>query len=340
MKLKLVIAVGFFALFGLMNQPFIPVPVRMTTYALALIPSAVASGLTFWYYDSTMEAKHTVLTTAAKSAVGWHATASTTYYGQLTIASIWSTDLEEYWNNNGNQTCGTIIGFSVGPTFIVSLFEFQVIRALFVFFPYEVLALNHDSLAYPLVASVPTLSGIMLMINYWNSGGICDPIFLNNIFEKMDIVVNAENFLFSSVDLASLFNMAILVLEVCILLKNNWKVIKVTVMYTVCWWKRRNAVFPSDGQPSSSTDQSSSEIPQITTHLKQYKVGPFVLLTFCFLFLQVLLLLQNCKMIAANQVIQDIALLGLPIYWVISSDGICDFIKLKYSQLMYRLGYF
>ena len=128
MKLKIVIAVGFFALFGLMNQPFVPMPVRITTYNLAYMPSILASGLTYWYYDSTMVAKHTLLTTAAKSVIAWHATTTTAFYGQLTAASIWSTELEEYWNNNGNQTCVTILPLSVGPNFVVSLFEFQVIR--------------------------------------------------------------------------------------------------------------------------------------------------------------------------------------------------------------------
>ena len=115
---------------------------------------------------------------------------------QLTIASIWSTDLEKHWNNNVNQTCGTMIGFSTGVTFIFSLVEFQVIRTLFVFFPYEVLALNHDKLAYPLVASVPTVSGFLLMITYLNSGGLCEAIFLENIVEKLDIVV-CNNYIFN-----------------------------------------------------------------------------------------------------------------------------------------------
>ena len=162
MKLKLVLAVGFFALFGFINQPFVPVPVRMTTYSLAYIPSILASGLTYWYYDSTMEVQHTVLTTAAKSVLAWHAILSTTYYGQLTAASFWSTELVEYGNNNGNQTCVTFLRLSVvGPNLLVSIFEFQVIRGLFVFSPYEVLAFNHDLLAYPLVASVPTVSGML-----------------------------------------------------------------------------------------------------------------------------------------------------------------------------------
>ena len=159
MKLKIVIALGFFALFGLINQPFIPVPVRITAYSIVYPPSLLASGVIYWYYDSTMEAKHTVLTTAAKSIVAWHGIFSTTYYGQLFSMSFWSLD---YWNNTANYSCITIVPLFTGPTFLVSLVEFQVIRALFVFYPYVVLALNHDRLAFPLVASVPTVSGMMI----------------------------------------------------------------------------------------------------------------------------------------------------------------------------------
>ena len=160
--MKLVIAVGFFALFGLINQPFVPVPVRITVYSLVFPPSMLASAIIYWYYDSTIEVKHTVLTTAAKSVVAWHAVFATSYYGQITTMSFWLTELEDYWNNTANYTCITILPLCVGPTFFVSLLEFQVIRALFVIYPYEVLALNHDCLTYPMVVSVPTLSGIMM----------------------------------------------------------------------------------------------------------------------------------------------------------------------------------
>ena len=128
MKLKLVIAVGFFALFGLINQPFVSVPVRITTYSLVYPPSMLASAIIYWYYDSTMEAKQTVLTTAAKSVVAWHAVFATSYYGQITTMSFWSTELEDYWNNTANYTCITILPLCLGPTFFVSLSYPRVIK--------------------------------------------------------------------------------------------------------------------------------------------------------------------------------------------------------------------
>lgn len=248
MKLKHVIPVGFLALFSLINQPFMPVPVMMTTYLLAYIPSVLATGMTYWYYDSTLETKYTVLTTAAKSVIAWHATFSTLYYGQLTVISVWSTEYQEYWNTNSNNTCLSILSLSVGPTFLLSILEFQILRALFVFYPYEVLALDDDSLAYPLIASVPLVSVVLLLITFYNSGGLCNINFLEQLTLKLGMVVNNGNFIYSNFNLQILFNSLILLVEASIRLKNNWKAIRGTVRYIVCWWNRSNSVYPYPGK--------------------------------------------------------------------------------------------
>ena len=332
MKLKLVLAVGFFALFGFMNQPFVPVPIRMTTYSLVYVPSILASGLTYWYFDSTIEAKNTILTTAAKSVVGWYATEITGYYGQLIIASIWSTELEEYWNSNDNLTCGTFLAASIiGPNLLVSLTEFQVIRALFMFYPYQVLDLNHDFLAYPIVVSVPIVAGILQMITYHYSGTLCNVVLVEEFASKLGIKINVENFLFPEVEFFFLFHFLILLAEACIRLHNNWKEITDMLKCTVCWWKRRNAVHPSTSQPSS-------ENLLVASYLNLYKVGSFLLVVLCFVLVQLLHQTFNYK-ISANLVIADCLWLGLPIYWV-NSPVIFDFIKLKCNQLKYSLGYF
>ena len=130
-----------------------------------------------------------------------------------------------------------------------------------------------------------------------------------------------------------LFFSLILFVEACIRLKNSWKVIIDTVMFTICWWKRRNTVH-------LSTDQPSSEMLQTAIYLNSYKVGPFLLMALVFLFFKVLGLLLNYNFVGISKVIIDCILFGLPVYWVISSGEICDFIQLKFSQLRYRLGYF
>lgn len=331
MKLKILVALGFFTLFGFVNQPFVPVPWRMTSYFFAYIPSILASGLTYWYYDNTIETKCTLLTTAAKSVIAWHGTLSSINYGKLTVISLWSTELEEYWNNNGNHSCITILPLIVGPTFLVSIAEFQVLRALFVFYPYEFLAFNHDCLAYPLAASVPTVSGIVLLISYLDSGGFCNKKFLEQFFLKLDIVINAENFIYPNLNIQFLFHFLILLVEFSIRLNNNWSVITETVRCPTCWWKSRNAINPSSDQPPAG--------PDFATYLDQYKVGPILLLILLFAFLQVIGLLKF-NVISFQQAFYDCAAFGLPIYWIISSDEICDFIKLKYHQLKYRFGYY
>ena len=332
MKLKLVIALIFFVLFSLINQPVVPVPVMMTTYFLAYLPSMLATGMTFWYYDSTMETKYTVLTTAAKSVIAWHATFSTIYYGQLTVISFWSTEYQEYWNNNSNHTCVSILPLSIGPTFLLSILEFQILRALFVFYPYEVLAFNHDRLAYPLVASVPTISVVLLLIIFLNNGGLCNVNFLEQLTLKLGMSVNNENFIFNNLNLLVLFHILILLVEAIIRLRNNWKVIIETVRNIACWWRRSNTVHPF-------IDQPSMENLLLNTYLNQYKVGPTMLLIICIIFLKVLSLWKY-NVVDFSQAFLDCSFLGLPVYWVVSSDEISEFVKLKYNQLKYRFGYF
>jgi hypothetical protein len=79
----------------------------------------------------------------------------------------------------------------------------------------------------------------------------------------------------------------------------------------------------------------------LATYLEPYKVGACLLLVLSFVFLEALYQNLNYNLIVVvNQVIGDCALFGLSIYWVISSEDICAFIKLKYNQRKYSLGYF
>ena len=88
MRPKLIVAIGFLTIFSLINISSVPVPARILTCSFALIPSLFASGVTYWYYESTPEAKYTVLTTSAKYVVGWHAVLSATMVAQLTAGYI------------------------------------------------------------------------------------------------------------------------------------------------------------------------------------------------------------------------------------------------------------
>ena len=161
---------------------------------------------------------------------------------------------------------------------------------------------------------------------------VCNVVIVEEFASKLDIKINVENFLFPEVDFFFLFHSLILLTEACIRLNNNWRVITEMVRYTCCCWKRRNAVHPSTSQPSSDN-------LLVASYLNLYKVGSFLLVVLCFLFVQLLHQTFNFNMISANQVLADCLWLGLPIYWV-NSYVICDFIKLKYKQLKYSLGSF
>ena len=183
---------------------------------------------------------------------------------------------------------------------------------------------NHDRLAYPLVASVPTASGFLLLITYFESGGLCIKHLLDLTFNKLDMDINQDNFIFSNLNPVPLFTLLILIIEAWIRLSKNWIVISETIKYTVCWWNRRNTVHPASDQPSSV-------MLRLLTFTDLYKLGPLLMVALGYGFIRILLFV-DIKTEVLSQVMFDCALLALPIYWVISSDDICDFIKLKINQ--------
>ena len=170
------------------------------------------------------------------------------------------------------------------------------------------------------------------MVTYWNSGGICNQKFVDQLINRLDMILDDKTFIFANVNLVLLYVLLILQIEFCIHFGNNWKVIKKLIMCKKCWWKKRNSVY-------SLTNQPSSGMLQLVDHINHYEVGPGMILLLCWMFLQTLNLLSYSS-VTFNQVFIDYAMFGFTIYFVISSEEIWNFIELKYSQLKYRFGYF
>ena len=170
------------------------------------------------------------------------------------------------------------------------------------------------------------------MITYWNSGGICNQRVFDQLFNKLDMVIDDGNFIFANVNLAFLYVFLILMIDFCIRLGNNWKGISQVIRCKTSWWRNINAVH-------SSSDQPSSEMLQLVDYVNHYELGPSMILLLCWMFLQTLNLLTYSS-VAFNQVFIDYALFGFPIYLIFSSKDILSFVNLKYNQLKYRMGYF
>ena len=232
MKPKLIVVVGFITIFNLINIPSVPVPARLSTYSLALIPSLFASGVTYWYYDSTPEAKYTVLTTLAKSVVGWHSVLSASLVVQVTAGYIWQDNLEKNWKeNNYCINCEFIPSFSIVPTLGTAMLEFQVLRLLFEMYPYRVLAWNVDNYAYPLAASVPLISFISQLIIF---------VYEGMLMKKLSWEMNNENLKVLKLNLKIIISYLICMIEGYIRLRRNWSTITNAMRSTFSWiWKQK-----------------------------------------------------------------------------------------------------
>ena len=158
----------------------------------------------------------------AKSVISWHMIASTTVYSQLAVAALWSTELEKHLNSTSNITCASIPSVSVFPAVPIAGMEFQVIRTLFELFPYDILALEPDKFAYPLVASVPIITGILQMIVYLEGGGLCQKLHLSLLARKLNINIVMENFIFPKLILMGILSFMFVGLEIFIRVWKNW----------------------------------------------------------------------------------------------------------------------
>ena len=286
--LKITTTAYIFVLFGLIIIVDPPVPVKILAYSLVYIPSLFASVMLYWFYNSFPESRYTILTTAAKSVVVWHAIFSAAFSFELTVGSIWKTGLEEYMKNNDNIniTCINFPSFLAAPTLAFSLSEFQLLRAIFVIYPYQVLTLDYESLSYPIVLSVPILSGIMLLIIYLYKGGICGKWAILTVSSLMKIDVNLDCFIYFD-DEMLYHSLIALGAELFIKIWRKRRKL-IALMKSVFPTENITNSCPGNPQPNSepqisntasegnSTQNSTSSLWQFASGKDQYKVGAWL----------------------------------------------------------------
>ena len=73
MKVKLVGFLVLIVILGLFNTPGIPIPVRLTFYSVMLAGSTLASATAYYYFSSIPETQYSLLVSASKSFIVWHA---------------------------------------------------------------------------------------------------------------------------------------------------------------------------------------------------------------------------------------------------------------------------
>jgi hypothetical protein len=256
MKFKLVLALSFIAISGMVNLPVVPAPVRIIHLSLANIPSILASGVSFCYYHKIPEAKYTVLTTAAKSVVVWHTVVSLTVHFEISTYHLFWNWLEVDLGINGSRTsiCPATLTLVSNTMFISAVLEFQVLRTWFEMNPYQVLALNHDLLAYPLVALVPIISGLYLLAIYLKTNALCNKTLLKGLGHKSNVNIVLENFQFPDLDPRIIQMMLVVTLEIFIRIRKNLNTIVQPSLI------RRNVIVPIIMETNKSREETSQVI--------------------------------------------------------------------------------
>ena len=400
MKVSTVITVISFTVFGVLILSALHPAVRMVGITVAYIPSIASSGLCFYYFHKIPDSRYSLLTTSAKSNVGYHILLATVYY--IRELAFFSTTLKDSWEISPNETCFWDLSMYLLPLATAATAQLQVLRCFMTVMPLTFIELDHGFLAYPLVASVPlTTVAVMFMIYSFN-GSLCDRLGVVMLKQRLNLDIDIDNILFATVDTKKIFLGISLLLEGLIRIYMNWKNIKRSVK-SVIRCCVNNAVVPittmmtvrdiiihsvdvevsaipvvlvvpavpvesvehivyvepvvpivpdvSDGgivtlHSLQSTDTTVTNAQQIPSQYEKskpasdlYANSPLIISTFIFLMtISIFSFASNVTFFIVS-VMLNFYLWTLPMIWI-SKQEIKKFIKLKYSQMMARFGYF
>ena len=231
---------------------------------------------------------------------------------------LWD-DIKPYWEIDGQTWCN-ITPILLIPYLITAIVEFQILRVLFFLFPYDFLALN-DALAYPLAVSVPVLTALGQIFTYLYSRTLCDNQLIHiYLFKLNDVKLMDGIIILSVIKIKMIILFEIVFCE--FFLRIN--------MY--CWsrWRNRNRIFPdTNHQPADNQYNHTKELSMLMSLMI-----PIVMLVFMF----VLVFGMNLVFIYIFSVVMDMELLFCPIYWLVSTQEIITYVKLKLSQIKLKLG--
>ncbi len=94
------------------------------------------------------------------------------------------------WETDGQAMCN-LTPWLVAPSLACAVLQFQILRVLFVLFPYQVLALG-ENLAYTLALSVPGITWTAQFIILWWTGTLCDIESTRIYLYKLNIFPDIE----------------------------------------------------------------------------------------------------------------------------------------------------
>lgn len=274
------------------------------------------SGLLYYYYDSVAFTQYSLLTSSVKSVVAWNMVFGSTAYASITFSQLSWSEEEDIATNN-TETCYKAPSMAA-TTLATALLEFQFLRVLFELYPYAVLDLNADVLAYPLAASVPILSCSMHYFAYTYEGTLCDQLLTNIFLFKLNENVNTDMVPQAYVQLRVTMWTLITASQVFITLYRKWK----NKNFNNHIRNRRNRIAPAYMNAATQPADLDAMVAMGLSSVMLYCLTNIIVKLYI------------------GSVLFDCLCLGLSTYWLVASIKVTDFIKLKMNQMKLRYGYY
>ncbi len=224
MEPKCFILIGFSVLFLIINLPEISLTLKVLAYSVTMFPSIVASCITYYYYACIPVTQYTLLTSAAKSVIAWHAVFSASIYTYTFVATVYWKELQDSWNTDGNFTCYlSPVGSMLELYPATAIAEFQLLRIFFELWPYRFLALNHDFLGTLLALSVPLVAGSVQLFMYLTQGTLCPKVPIIFFHYRLDMKLKTDEVFFTNLRPEIVIILIIVVAEILVRLYRSSK---------------------------------------------------------------------------------------------------------------------
>ena len=225
MKVSVVVTAISLTAFRVLLLPVVPPPVRMIGFTVAYIPGMASSGLCFYYFHKIPDSRYSLLTTSAKSVVGYHMLMATGFYMREFAMAFFSSMLKESWEMSPTVSCSWDLTLFLPPLATASIAQLQVLRYIMTIMPQTFLELDHSFLAYPLVASIPIAASAVIFMIYNLSGSLCDKLGVLMLIQNLELDVDVDDMLFATPDPKIVFFSISLLIEGLIRIHMNWKII-------------------------------------------------------------------------------------------------------------------
>ena len=191
-------------------------------------------------------------------------------------------------------------------------------------YPYQVL--NNEHLATPFTIFLPLFTLTVQVIIYSLSGTYCELNLTKQYLFKLNIEVDIENLHFRHIYYFVVISAVFLIPELFLRVK---KLIQKLL--------NRNQIVP---QGTANMSDQNLELAQISEISQELGLLFFAYACVCIIYISILAYGSTVFHQYTTSVLLDFVLFGLPVYWVVASPDIIQYLKLKFNQIKQNLGHF